>query len=31
MSVQTIRMVIGFDQFEYGAPYARISVVLVVF
>jgi len=24
-------MVIGVDHFEYGAPHARISVVLVVF
>ena len=31
MSVQTIRMAIGVDHFEYGAPHARISVVLVIF
>ena len=31
MSVQTIRMAIGVDYFEYGAPYACISVVLVIF
>ena len=31
LSVQTIRMVIEVDHFEYGAPHARISVVLVIF
>ena len=31
VSVQTIRMVIEVDHFEYGAPHARISVVLVIF